>query len=134
MKTIINEKNLIEKELTVLKSKFPNWNFSIDFSGSISDPVSVIKDLIKEAKIKFPNIKFSICRENYERLLILKVKFNQEIAYYHNDTIGYVIYDHKLYKEVYNFFNENEYLNLINIKVFDYLENKKEMLLEFNQY
>lgn len=134
MKTIINEKNLIEKELTVLKSKFPNWNFSIDFSGSISDPVSVIKDLIKEAKIKFPNIKFSICRESYNRLLILKVKFNQEIAYYHNDTIGYVIYDHKLYKEVYNFFNENEYLNLINIKVFDYLENKKEMLLEFNQY
>ncbi len=134
MKTIINEKNLIEKELTVLKSKFPNWNFSIDFSGSISDPVSVIKDLITEAKIKFPNIKFSICRESYERLLILKVKFNQEIAYYHNDTIGYVIYDHKLYKEIYNFFNENEYLNLINIKVFDYLENKKEMLLEFNQY
>ncbi len=134
MKTILKEKNLIEKELAVLKSKFPTWNFSFDFLGSIPDAVSVIKDLVKEAKTKFPDIKFSICRENYSCLLILKVKFNKEIAYYHSNNTGYIVCERKLYNEVYNFFSENEYLDLINVKAIDFLENKKEMLIEFKQY
>lgn len=134
MKTILKEKNLIESELAVLKSKFPTWNFSFDFLGSIPDAVSVIKDLVKEAKTKFPDIKFSICRENYSCLLILKVKFNKEIAYYGGDNTGYIVCEHKLYNEVYNFFSENEYLDLINVKAIDFLENKKEMLIEFKQY
>jgi hypothetical protein len=133
MKTILKEKNLIESELAELKSKFPNWNFSFDFLGSIPNAVSVIKDLVKEAKTKFPDIKFSICRENYSCLLILKVKFNKEIAYYGGDNIGYIIYERELYNEVYNFFNENEYLDLINVRVINYVENKKEMLIEFKQ-
>jgi radical SAM superfamily enzyme YgiQ (UPF0313 family) len=40
----------------------------------------------------------------------------------------------ELYNEVYNFFNENEYLDLINVRVINYVENKKEMLIEFKQY
>ncbi len=94
--------------------------------------IKLIKDVVKESKIKFNDYKISICRDSYSKLLIIKVKFDEEISYYGGDNLGYVIFNGTKYNEAVNFFKTNPILNDLDIRVVDIIENSKTMLVEFD--
>ena len=132
---IKKQETLLQKELSNLKSKFPDWNFYYELDTTPSDTVSVVKEVIKQIKAKFSNYKFSICRDSCSCLVILKIKpvdKTEDFAYYGGDSCGYIVCNDN-YRIITNEFKNNSDLKLFDIRVFEYIENSKTMELEFKQ-
>ena len=94
---------------------------------------SVIKNVIKEMKLKYPNYKFIVKRNSYKSLLILDIKptdKTEEFAYYSGDDCGYIVCN-KMYRQIYNDFKSHSDIINNSIRVFDYIINSKTMELEF---
>jgi hypothetical protein len=133
---IKKQETSLQQELSNLKSKFPDWNFYYELDTTASDSVSVVKEVIKQVKAKFPNYKFSICRDSYSCLVILRIKpvdKTEEFAYYGGDSCGYIVCNN-MYRTITNEFKNNSDLKLFDIRVFEYIENSKTMELEFKQF
>lgn len=133
---IKTEEMSLRNELSKLAAKFPNWNLSYEFNNSVTDYVEVIKNVIKEMKVKFPTYKFIIKKDSYNSLLILNIKSlnkDEEFAYYGGSSCGYVV-DNRMYWTLYNEFKNHSDLTLFDIRVFDFIENSKTMQLEFKKY
>ena len=133
---IKKQETSLQKELLNLKSKFPDWNFYYELETTPSDTVSVVKEVIKQVKSKFPNYKFSICRDSCSCLVILKIKpvdKTEEFAYYGGDSCGYIVCNDN-YRIITNEFKNNSDLKLFDIRVFEYIDNSKTMELEFKQF
>jgi hypothetical protein len=133
---IKKQETLIQQELALLQQKFPNWNFGYELDEAVTDLVDVIKSVIKEIKIKFPNYKFSICKESYNSLLILRLRpvdKDEEFAYYGGNDCGYVVCNN-MYRTITNEFKNHSDLKLFDIRVFEYIINSKTMELEFKKY
>ena len=96
---------------------------------------SVIKNVIKEMKVKFPNYKFIIKKDSYNSLLILDIKSldkDEEFAYYGGNDCGYVVCN-DMYRTITNEFKNHSDIRLFDIRVFEYIENSKTMQLEFKK-
>lgn len=94
---------------------------------------SVIKNVIKEMKVKYPNYKFIVKRNSYNSLLILDIKpvdKTEEFAYYGGDDCGYIVCN-KVYRQIHNDFRSHHDIVDNSIRVFDYIVNSKAMELEF---
>jgi acyl-CoA synthetase (AMP-forming)/AMP-acid ligase II len=133
---IKRQETLLQQEFLNLKSKFPDWNFYYELDTVVSDAASVVKEVIKQVKAKFPNYKFSICRDSCSCLVILRIKpidKTEEFAYYGGDCCGYIVSNDN-YRLITNEFKNNSDLNLLDIRVFEYIENSKTMELEFKQF
>lgn len=94
---------------------------------------SVIKTVIKEMKLKYPNYKFIVKRNSYNSLLILDIKpvdKTEEFAYYGGDDCGYVVCN-KVYRQIYNDFRSHSDIVNNSIRVFDFVVDSKIMELEF---
>ena len=94
---------------------------------------SVIKTVIKEMKLKYPNYKFIVKRNSYNSLLILDIKpvdKTEEFAYYGGDDCGYVVCN-KVYRQIYNDFRSHSDIVNNSIRVLDFVVNSKTMELEF---
>lgn len=94
---------------------------------------SVIKNVIKEMKVKYPNYKFIVKRNSYNSLLILDIKpidKTEEFAYYGGDDYGYIVCN-KVYRQIYNDFRTHS--DIVNnfIRVLDFIADSKIMELEF---
>ena len=126
----------LNNELAKLAAKFPSWNLFYELNDSVTDLTSVIKSAIKEMKLKFPNYKFSICRNSYSSLLLLNIKpvdKDEEFAYYGGSNCGYIVCN-DMYRTIINEFKNHADISLFDIRVFDYIENAKTMQLEFKKY
>jgi hypothetical protein len=133
---IKNEEMLLRRELSNLQKKFPNWKLFYELNTSVTDLVEVIKSVIKEVKVKFPNYKFSICRNSYDCLLILKIKpvdKDEDFAYYGGSDYGYVVCN-DMYRTITNEFKDHSIINLFDIRVFEYVDNATTMELAFKTY
>ena len=122
--------------LNKLQAQFPNFTLSYELDTAVTDTVSVVKEAINQVKSKFPNYKFSICRNSYDSLLIVNIKSvdkNQEFAYYGGDSCGYIVCNND-YSLITTEFKNNQELNFYKVRTFDYIENAKTMQLEFKQY
>jgi hypothetical protein len=136
LKNVKREETLIEQELTQLAAKFPNWNFGYELNTTITNAVEVVKKVIKEIKLKYPKYKFSICKNSYNSLLILNIKStdkDEEFAYYGGNNVGYVVCN-TMYRTIINEFTNHSDIKLLDIRVFEYIENSKTMQLEFKQF
>lgn len=94
---------------------------------------SVIKTVIKEMKLKYPNYKFIVKRNSYNSLLILDIKpvdKTEEFAYYGGDDCGYIVCN-KVYRQIYNDFRSHSDIVNNPIRVFDFVVDSKTMELEF---
>ena len=94
---------------------------------------SVIKTVIKEMKLKYPNYKFIVKRNSYNSLLILDIKpvdKTEEFAYYGGDDCGYIVCN-KVYRQIYNDFRSHSDIVNNSIRVFDFVVDSKTMELEF---
>jgi hypothetical protein len=92
-----------------------------------------LKALVKTVSTNFPNYKFSICRNSYSCDLIVKIKpvdKTETFAYYGNESVGYVV-DNENYYSIANKFQFE--FRPKNIRVLEFIENSKTMLLEFKQ-
>lgn len=92
-----------------------------------------LKTLIKTVSTNFPNYKFSICRNSYGCDLIIKIKpvdKTETFAYYGGDSVGYIV-DNTNYHSIANKFQSE--FRPKNIRVMEFIENSKTMLLEFKQ-
>ena len=133
--TIKKQELELNNELAKLAAKFPSWNLSYEFNDNITDLVAVVKSAIKELKAKFPNYKFSICRNSCSCLLILNIKpvdKDEEFAYYGGDSCGYIVCN-DMYRTIANEFKNHADISLFGIRVFEYIENAKTMQLEFKE-
>jgi hypothetical protein len=93
-----------------------------------------LKTLVKTVSTNFPNYKFSICRNSYSCDLIVKIKpvdKTETFAYYGGESIGYIV-DNKNYHLIANKFQSE--FRPKNIRVLEFIENSKTMLLEFKQF
>lgn len=94
---------------------------------------SVIKNVIKEMKVKYPNYKFIVKRNSYNSLLILDIKpvdKTEEFAYYGGDDCGYIVCN-KVYRQIYNDFRTHSDIVNNSIRVLDFIADSKTMELEF---
>lgn len=94
---------------------------------------SVIKNVIKEMKVKYPNYKFIVKRNSYNSLLILDIKpvdKTEEFAYYGGDDCGYIVCN-KVYRQIHNDFRSHPDIVANSIRVFDFIADSKTMELEF---
>ena len=91
---------------------------------------SVIKNVIKEMKIKYPNYKFSVCRNSYSCLLILNIQSTEDFAYYDSDDYGYVVCN-QMYRTLHNEFKNHPDIINNGIRVMDFIQRPKVMQLEF---
>lgn len=94
---------------------------------------SIIKNVIKEMKRKYPNYKFRIQRNSYNCLLILDIKpidKTEEFAYYSGDDCGYIVCN-EVYRQIYNDFRTHFDIVNNSIRVFDFIVDSKTMELEF---
>ena len=137
MTSAIIKKQEIElnNELAKLAAKFPSWNLFYELNDSVKDLTEVVKSAIKEIKAKYPEYKFSICRNSYSSLLILNIKpvdKEEEFAYYGGDSCGYIVCNN-MYKTIIDEFKNHADIKLFGIRVFDYIENAKTMQLEFKE-
>ncbi len=134
--TAIKKQELeLNNELAKLAAKFPSWNLFYEFNDSVTDLTEVIKSAIKEMKLKFPEYKFSICRNSYSYLLILNIKpvdKEEEFAYYGGDSCGYIVCN-DMYKTITNEFKNHDDIKLFGVRVFNYIENAKTMQLGFKE-
>ena len=133
---IRKQETALALELNKLQAQFPNFTLSYELDTAVTDTVSVVKEAINQVKSKFPNYKFSICRNSYDSLLIVNIKSvdkNQEFAYYGGDSCGYIVCNND-YSLITNEFKNNQELNFYKVRTFDYIENAKTMQLEFKQY
>lgn len=133
---IKKQETLLQQELLKLKSKFPSWELYYELTEKVTDSVSVVKEVIKQIKSKFPNYKFSICRDSCNSLVILKIKpvdKTEDFAYYGGDSCGYIVCNN-MYRTIVDEFKNNSDLKLFDIRVFEYIENSKTMELEFKQF
>jgi hypothetical protein len=92
-----------------------------------------MKQLVKTLSTNFPNYKFSICRNACFCDLIVKIKpvnKAETFAYYGGDDCGYIV-DNSSYYSIANKF-QSEFAKQ-NIRVMEFIENPKTMLLEFKQ-
>ena len=93
----------------------------------------IIKSVVKDVKVKYPNYKFTIKKESYSCLLILDIKpvdKTETFAYYGGDSCGYVV-NNRMYKTLYNEFKNNSDLQSLEVRVMDFVVNSKTMELEF---
>ena len=126
----------LNQELALIQKKFPNWNLFYEFNDSISDPAETVKAVVKEMKLKYPNYKFSICKNSYGCLLLLNIKpvdKSEDFAYYGGDSCGYIVCN-DMYKTLCNEFKQHQDITLFGIRVEDYIENSKTMQLAFKKY
>jgi hypothetical protein len=133
--TIKKQELELNNELAKLAAKFPSWNLFYEFNDSVTDLTEVVKSVIKEMKLKFPEYKFSICRNSYSYLLILNIKpvdKEEEFAYYGGDSCGYIVCN-DMYKTIINEFKNHDDIKLFGVRVFDYIENAKTMQLGFKE-
>lgn len=133
--TIKKQEIELNNELAKLAAKFPSWNLFYEFNDKVTDLTSTIKSVIKEMKLKFPNYKFSICKNSYSSLLILNIKpvdKDEEFAYYGGDSCGYIVCN-DMYNTITNEFKTHDDIRLFGIRVFSYIENAKTMQLEFKE-
>jgi hypothetical protein len=133
---IKTQEKLIQQELEILKQKFPGWNFRYEVNEAVTDLVDVVKTVVKEMKIKFPNYKFIIKKDSYNSLLILDIKpvdKTEEFAYYGGNSCGYVVWN-EMYRTIVNEFKNHSDITLFDIRVFDFVVNSKTMELEFQKY
>ena len=92
-----------------------------------------MKKLVKTLSAKFPTYKFTICRHACFCDLMVKIKpVNKEetFAYYGGDDCGYIV-DNRSYYSIADKF-QTEFAKQ-NIRVNEFIENSKTMLLEFTQ-
>ena len=132
---IKTEEQSLRQELSKLAAKFPNWSLFYEFNSSVTDYVEVIKNVIKEMKVKFPNYKFIIKKDSYNSLLILDIKpvdKTEEFAYYGGSSCGYIVCN-DMYRTITNEFKNHSDITLFDIRVFEYIENSKTMQLEFKK-
>lgn len=125
----------LNNELAKLAAKFPSWNLFYEFNDSVTDLTTTIKSVIKEMKLKFPNYKFSVCRNSYNSLLLLNitpVDKDEEFAYYGGDNCGYIVCN-DMYKTIADEFENHDDISLFGIRVFEYIENARTMQLEFKE-
>ena len=135
-KDVKREEALIEQELAKLAAKFPNWSFGYELNETVTNAVDVVKDVIKEIKLKYPNYKFSICKNSYNSLLLLNitpVDKTEEFAYFGGNSVGYIV-SNDMYRTITNEFKNHSDIRLLDIRVFEYIENSRTMQLEFKQY
>lgn len=126
----------LNNELAKLAAKFPSWKLFYEFDDSVVDLVEVVKSAIKEIKAKFPNYKFSICRNSYSCLLILNIKpvdKDEDFAYYGGSNCGYIVCN-DMYRTIINEFKNHADIGLFDIRVFDFIKNSKTLQLEFKKY
>ena len=131
--TIKKQEIELNNELAKLAAKFPSWNLSYKFNDSASDLVTTIKSVVNEMKLNFPEYKFSICRNSYSCLLILKIKpvdKDEEFAYYGGNSCGYIVCNN-MYKVIADEFRNNDDIKLFGVRVLEYIENARTMLIEF---
>lgn len=95
-------------ELETLKAKFPGYDFEVKAKEETLslEPKLLIKYLIKALKENFETVNFSLNRNSYDAVAIIKVKAKPKtfnLAWYQNDSIGFVgddiYYDIKNYIE-----------------------------------
>ena len=92
-----------------------------------------MKKLVKTLSSNFPNYKFSICRNACFCDLMVKIKpvnKTETFAYYGGDDYGYIV-DNRSYYSIANKF-QTEFAKQ-NIRVDEFIEDSKTMLLEFKQ-
>lgn len=92
-----------------------------------------IKTLVKTISTNFSNYKFSICRNACFCDLIVKIKpvnKTETFAYYGGDDVGYIV-DNNNYYSIANKFQSE--FRPKNIRVMEFIENSKTMMLEFKQ-
>jgi hypothetical protein len=92
-----------------------------------------LRTQLKTVASTFPNYKFSFCRKTYGRDAIIKIKpvnKAETFAYYGGDDCGYIV-DNSSYYSIANKF-QSEFAKQ-NIRVNEFIENSKTMLLEFKQ-
>lgn len=133
---IKKEEVLIQQELESLQKKFPNWRFGYELDEAKTNLVDVVKNVIKEMKVKFPGYAFSISRNAYDSLLVLSIKSvdkDEAFAYFGGNDCGYIV-DNSNYRLIYNAFKNHSDITLFDIRVFDFIENSKTMVLEFKKY
>jgi hypothetical protein len=93
-----------------------------------------LKTLVKAVSANFPAYKFSICRNSYNRDLIVKIKpidKTETFAYYGNESVGYVVDNTNYHLIAIKFKAE---FRPKNIRVMEFIENSKTMSLEFTQF
>jgi hypothetical protein len=106
----------IQHELDLLKAKYPNWDFEATFTKKHSK--KDVETLIRELKQTYPNFKISKERTNFGlNTIIINVKTDEDIAYYHNDNVGYV-HLNSVYSTLTNIIEDT----LVNAKVFSYID------------
>ena len=133
--TIKKQEIELNNELAKLAAKFPSWKLFYEFDDTVTDLVEVVKSAIKEIKAKYPEYKFSICRNSYDNLLIMNIRSvdkEDEFAYYGGDSCGYIVCD-SMYRTFINEFKNHDDIKLFGIRVFDYIENAKTMQLVFKE-
>jgi hypothetical protein len=125
----------LNQELALIQKKFPNWNLFYEFNDSISDPAETVKAVVKEMKLKYPDYKFSICKNSYGCLLLLNIKSvdkSEDFAYYGGNSCGYIVCN-DMYKTLSNEFKNHADITLFGIRVETYIENSKTMQLAFTK-
>ena len=120
----MNNQTTIQHELDLLKAKYPNWDFEATFTKKHSK--KDIETLIRELKQTYPKFKISKEVLNYgPNTIIITIKTDKDIAYYHNDNVGYVPLN-----SVYNTLTSIIKDNLVNAKVFNYIDGVRECSFE----
>ena len=126
----------LNNELAKLTAKFPSWNLFYEFNDSVTDTVEIVKSVIKDMKLKFPNYTFSICRNSYGCLLLLNIRpvdKEEDFAYYGGSDCGYIVYN-DMYRTIAYEFKNHEDVKLFGIRVFEYVDNARTMQLAFKKY
>lgn len=103
--SISNPVDVIKDVINEIKSKFPNYKFTIN-----KDSYSCL--LI---------------------LNITPVDKSETFAYFGGNDCGYIV-DNNMYRTIHNEFANHSDLTLLDIRVFAYVENSRTMQLEFKQY
>ena len=120
----MNNQTTIQHELELLKAKYPNWDFEATFTKKHSK--KDVETLIRELKQTYPNFKISKERTNFGlNTIIINIKTDEDIAYYHNDNVGYVHLN-----SVYNTLTDIIEDTLVNAKVFSYIDGIRKCSFE----
>ena len=90
--------NAIETELTILRTKYPGYDFAATVKADtvLLTPAQIIKNIVAELETKYTDIKFSLARNTYDAFAIIKFAAKPgtyDLAWYQNTDVGYIADD-----------------------------------------
>lgn len=116
--------------LEKLKVQFPGYDFAVTAKESINDldPIQIIKAIVAELKVDYEDVVISLPRETYGAIAIIRVKSKPgtyDLAWYQNDSIGYVGDD--IYRDIKNDIENNEDFKNLGMRVDSYIEGNRHL-------